>query len=285
MTVNRRLEHQCSSRLRRSAAIHVILAGVGGTGSRLLVGLKQLHFALRALGWAGLQVSVFDPDRVSPTNLARQAFAPSDVGIGKATVLVHRLNLAYGLSWSALELPLNEATISRAGFGYEGLGLIVSAVDTRNARAEIAQAAAQTRAAYWLDTGVEGVIGQFVLGEPLPHRTPTRRQRLPTAAELFPALADTSIPETDTPSCSAQEALEHQDLFVNEAIAVGAQNLLWRLLHFGRIGFHGGFVNCETGVTRPLEVNPKIWARLRKVGEARTITVKTGGNHDRHNHQ
>ncbi len=86
---------------RTHAPIEVHLVGAGGNGSKLLMGLRSLHEALRAFGSAGLHVKLFDPDVVSESNLARQAFYASDLGLPKATVLIHRLNLACGLDWTA----------------------------------------------------------------------------------------------------------------------------------------------------------------------------------------
>src|ERR1039457_5234490 len=79
----------------------VVLIGCGGTGSQVLSGLARLHLSLIALGHPGLDVHAYDPDTVSNSNVGRQLFAQSDVGLNKASVLVNRLNMYYGLSWKA----------------------------------------------------------------------------------------------------------------------------------------------------------------------------------------
>ena len=81
--------------------------------------------------------------------------------------------------------------------------------------------------------------------------------RLPTAAELFPELVDPRLDRKDTlPSWSAIEALERQEPFVNQTLAYQALAMLARLFRYGRLSFHGGFVNLQTGRTAPIPVNP-----------------------------
>ena len=82
--------------------VNIVVAGAGGTGSQIITGLARLDRALRALGHpGGLAVHVWDPDRVSQANVGRQLFYDSDVGQFKCDVLIHRLNVAFGLGWKA----------------------------------------------------------------------------------------------------------------------------------------------------------------------------------------
>ena len=93
--------HYLPPELLRST-VRVALVGCGGSGSQMLTALARLHVSLVALGHpGGLQVTTFDPDRVSESNVGRQLFAPADVGQFKSTVLTARLNLFYGLAWRA----------------------------------------------------------------------------------------------------------------------------------------------------------------------------------------
>ena len=74
-----------------------------------MIGLKNIHQGLLALGFPGLEVILADGDTVSESNLVRQSFYPSDVGLNKTEVLINRLNLSCGLetgeptrrSWTA----------------------------------------------------------------------------------------------------------------------------------------------------------------------------------------
>jgi PRTRC genetic system ThiF family protein len=252
--------HTLTFEMRRQ--LHVHLIGAGGNGSKLLVGLKNLHLALQGLGCQGLHVVLTDGDTVSESNLARQAFFPSDVGLSKAVVLINRFNLSYGLAWQAYPHSADTGLLGHDAH------VVISCVDTRVARRMIQDALTQPRChtAYWLDLGNTRDTGQFVLGCPRNAINPRSRLRLRTAAELFPELVS-GLPEDAEPSCSTFEALERQDLFVNDVLVSGALNLLWRLLRYGEISYHGGLVNVQMGVVRPLPIQPRLWQTFSRRGQ------------------
>jgi PRTRC genetic system ThiF family protein len=242
--------------------LRVLVVGAGGNGSKLTVGLKNLHGALLALGHPGLQVGLADGDTVSTNNLVRQSFYPSDVGLNKATVLINRINLSNGLGWEALPHYLEVADIGKVR-----PHLLLSCVDSRKARATLRAGIEDYQGViYHLDIGNTRDTGQVVLGCPVGHYNPRKRDRLRTAFELFPELTDTRLPEDDTPSRSTMEALEKQDLFINDTLVTSALALLWRLLRHGEIQHHGSFVDLKTGSVRPLPVDPALWRRLRRQG-------------------
>ena len=82
--------------------VRINLIGVGGGGSLVLSGLVRLHLAMKSLGHPyGLDVEVWDPDRVSSANIGRQLFAASEIGLNKAEALVNRYNLGFALNWKA----------------------------------------------------------------------------------------------------------------------------------------------------------------------------------------
>src|SRR5260370_30117946 len=112
-----------------SRAVHVNVAGCGGNGCHVLMGLAQLQKALQGLGHPGLEVTAFDPDTVSEANLGRQLFTEEDVGQNKALTLIHRLNIAFGLDWGAI--PLDHRPYQRTP------DLLISCVDSEQARALI----------------------------------------------------------------------------------------------------------------------------------------------------
>jgi PRTRC genetic system ThiF family protein len=78
-----------------------LVVGAGGTGSAILMGLPYLDQAMRVWGHPyGFQVSIMDADTVSETNCVRQPFSASDIGQNKATVLINRINMLWGTTWS-----------------------------------------------------------------------------------------------------------------------------------------------------------------------------------------
>jgi len=50
------------------------------------------------------------------------------------------------------------------------------------------------------------------------------------------------------------EALERQDLFINQSVATFALQLLWQFIREGGLNIHGYFINLETGKVKPLPI-------------------------------
>ena len=89
--------------------------------------------------------------------------------------------------------------------------------------------------------------------------------RLPTVADLFPEIVNPKLDKRDKlPSCSAIEALQRQEPFVNQTLAYQALAMLGRLFRYGRISYHGGSMNIATGRTSSLPVDPAVWQRIAK---------------------
>jgi PRTRC genetic system ThiF family protein len=250
--------------------VPVILVGAGGTGSRLLSGLAQLHFALRALEQPGLEVHVIDGDTVSTANVGRQLFSPSDVGRNKAEVLTTRVNMFYGLAWKAYPQMLSNDMKFRSrliGEYRHVTALLVTAVDSAAARAK-ALKTYMGKVDYWLDTGNTMDTGQVVFGTvgkdgvEQPKRAKHTVPRLPHVLDLYPDMAAHDKSAKQGPSCSVAEALERQDLFINQWVASAALAILWKGFRKGHLKEHGAFINLKTLSTRPLAVDPTVWKRM-----------------------
>ena len=93
--------------------VTVNLIGAGGTGSQVLTCLARLDVTLRALGHPGLSVTLYDPDIVSGTNIGRQLFSDSDIGLNKAKCLITRVNNFFGNDWKAEPRPYPSVLKSR----------------------------------------------------------------------------------------------------------------------------------------------------------------------------
>lgn len=253
--------------------VKIALVGCGGVGAHVLSGLARLHTAIVALGHpGGIEVTVFDPDTVSQANVGRQAYSPADIGINKAVLSVHRLNSFYGLNWAAE--PIRFPTPRRKFIP----DIAVSCVDTKAARREIADYCKNAGVSYWLDFGNDLVTGQVILGQPM-HRWEEKKKRpmrLPTVTELFPEIMDKNAVEDNTPSCSLQESLERQDLFIGQSCAAFGLDLLWKLFRHGGIDNHGMFINLQSGRVTPLPVDKETWSRFipKKQRKPRKTTAK-----------
>jgi len=248
---------------RRYHPLHVLVAGAGGNGSKVAIGLRHLSAALEALNGPRhkLAVTIADGDTIEHHNLARQAFYPSDLGQNKATVLTNRINLSNGTTWRAYPHHLTSEAVARLR-----PDIVIVCVDTRAARCTIHEGANKPYSGtkYTLDLGNTSTSGQVILGVPKHAHHRGNGPRLPTAPELHPELIDTTLPEDDTPSCSTLESLDKQDLFVNDTLANHALNLLWQLFRYGAIGHHGVYIDTRSSISTPLPVDPNIWRRMRR---------------------
>jgi PRTRC genetic system ThiF family protein len=258
-------EHTLPKSLCRSGQpLRVLVVGAGGNGSAVLLGLPYLHQAMKVWGHAGgLQVMLADGDLVSETNCVRQPFASADVGLNKAVVLINRVNLFWGLQWQAHPEHFHKDSLRTNS---PGPHLIIGCVDTRAARQAILSAVTRGNESivYWLDLGNNASSGQYVLGQPLNAANRRSAVRLRTVAELYPEIVDAEAGEDPLPSCSAAEALERQEPFINQVLATSALAMLARLFRYGTLTHHGAFYNAATGRTSVLGVDPDLWKKIQR---------------------
>jgi PRTRC genetic system ThiF family protein len=241
------------------ALTRLAVIGCGGTGAPFIGGLPYLDQSLRATGHPGLEVVVVDGDKVSPINCVRQPFSESEIGLHKSVVLVNRLNLFWNLRWLA-----STQYVTRSTQG--AVDIVVSCVDTREARLEIVNSPLMKECMYWLDIGNNADSGQFVLGQPKNSRNRRHKHRLPVVSELFPEIVTPNpAAADDLPSCSAVEALERQEPFINQTLAYQALAVLARLFRHGQITHNGAFLDIRNGRMTPLAVDPKVWRRIMKL--------------------
>jgi len=269
-----RLSHALSSDLLRRP-VRFLVVGAGGTGSSFVMGLPYLDQALRAWGHGhGLEVYLMDADVVTETNCVRQPFSFSDIGLNKATVLINRLNMFWGTSWTALPNYFHERTLEKSEDGR--VDFLVGCVDTKAGRRAIESSFQRglRSCRYWLDIGNNAASGQFILGQPLNNMNRRKAERLRTVSELFPEIVDVEAGESPLPSCSAVEALDKQEPFINQTLANSALAMLAQLFRYGCLSYHGAFFNARTGQTSALPVDPEMWKRTKRRGPKRR-TINT----------
>lgn len=225
----------------------VVLIGAGGTGSHVLHGLAMMHMALVQLGHCGLSVLVYDDDVVATHNVGRQRFSWGDVGTNKATALITRINRQHGLDWQAAIKKYEPRKEGRLG------NIVITAVDngaTRNLvhdnfRKALAangvreiqeEHMATIETHYWLDLGNDDKYGQAVLAA----------EDLPTCVELFGRYSEEPVRD----SCSAEESLRSQDLYINQAVATAGLSLLWDLFRRAKLERNVVYVNLKNHTTR-----------------------------------
>lgn len=256
-TRTERIEH-CISTSLLEKRVRVTVVGCGGTGSAVAAGLPYLHQAMLAWGHPhGLHVTLVDGDKISRTNCVRQPFSESEVGLYKATVLATRINLFWGLDWEGVPEFMDEGWRSETD-------ILIGCVDTRKSRRMIISTSAYENCHYWLDIGNNADSGQFVLGQPENSKNRKLQSRLRTVAELYPEIIDPKLDRKDKlPPCSAVEALDRQEPFINQALAYQALAMLARLFRYGRTSYYGGFISLATGRMSPIGLSSKSTFRLK----------------------
>lgn len=246
--------------------VTVNLVGAGGTGSRVLTHLASLDCTLRALGHPGLQVTLYDPDHVTEANFGRQLFSASEIGFNKAACLVSRVNNFFGIGWRAVprifpaklkDLPRSEC----ANITITCTDNIKSRLDTDALLGGAAAAggfAEYAHPVYWMDLGNTKTSGQVVLGtlgKGVSQPSSGKYETVSSLKTVTQMVKYSSIEVKDTgPSCSQAEALNHQDLYINSALAVFGCDILWKMFRHGMIEHRGVYVNLDTLTTNPIAV-------------------------------
>lgn len=206
--------------------VNVALIGCGGTGSVLAEHLARLSQTMAMLNHKGLRVVIADDDQVETHNLGRQRFSWKDIGRNKAVTLADRLNRTYNTDFAAYpnRIDLPEGQIASAQ-------IIVTAVDNVSTRQDIHQyVRTHDHPIWWLDTGNGPDYGQVVLGS----------RETKTIVELH-TLKET----TESISCSAEESLQRQELFINTHIAGLAIEMLWRAFRHGYLEHSAIYFNSK----------------------------------------
>lgn len=230
--------------------IRITVAGAGGTGSQVLDQLASLDSLMRTLGHPGFRVRVFDPDTVSRWNLGRQRFAAPDIGLAKAVVLAHRLNMFYGVEYEAHTRKLD---MSEAGHA----DLLITCTDSAKFRADVGgHYAKRDSDTVWLDFGNGDGTAQAILGH---LGRPKNGQRVPNVFDLFPQLA-TMQAEDEKPSCSMEEAVRKQPWPVNRIVAIAGMTMLERWLRTGTLSFHGSLLQLDPYTVTPITIDPVMWS-------------------------
>ena len=245
--------------------VTVNLIGAGGTGSQVLTCLARLDVTLRALGHPGLSVTLYDPDIVSGTNIGRQLFSDSDIGLNKAKCLITRVNNFFGNDWRAV--PGIFPTVLKKARRDDMANITITCTDNIKSRLDLwnvlkaVPAPAYrdyTTPLYWMDFGNTRTTGQVVIG------TIPKRIRQPASA-LYETVGSLKVitrlvkyarvkEEDSGPSCSLTEALHKQDLFINSMLAQAGCEILWKMIREGRTPYRGAYLNMETLRLVPIPV-------------------------------
>lgn len=247
-----------------SHAVTVNLIGGGGTGSQMLTALARLDVTLRALGHPGLFVRLYDPDTVSTSNIGRQLFAPSEIGLNKAQCLISRVNNFFGNDWAAEPryFPAKVKDLTQDDIA----NIFITCTDSVKSRITLWETLKQVREMghydlhkplYWLDCGNGQTFGQVLLGT--IQRIEQPQSEMFQTVDTMPVITEyvdyAQIRAEDSgPSCSLVQALEKQDLFINSTLAQLGGDILWKMFRRGRCEHRGAYLNLDTMKVNPIGV-------------------------------
>ncbi|WP_338455096.1 PRTRC system ThiF family protein [uncultured Alteromonas sp.] len=234
--------------------LRIALVGCGATGSAvapLLFKLNHIRRELTAQEY-GLQLSIFDPKKVTETGKNRTGFFSTEVGLNKAHVMANKLNNAYGQNFAyGFSRPFCPSDTSM------DFDIVITATDSARSRYDIQEfmGKKKNKTSLWLDIGVEEQFGNVVLGE-----FGKGKHRLPNALDLFPEMAkgqhDDALKRN---SCDVLDALTRQNFTVNEQGATTGVGLLSRLILNGCISVSGSMYDIEQCGSSPIRINREVW--------------------------
>lgn len=231
--------------------LNVIVIGCGGTGSEIASMLFKMHATMKALGSAGLNVTLIDDDVVSPSNIGRQSFWDVDISQPKASTLVDRFNNFGGTNWKALVRKFEGGNLSNT--------VVFGCVDNAIGRKLIHQSFVKSENSVWIDCGNDNSSANVFMG--VNAAVGKTKVYVPTVYDLFQAQLDAPQP-TQEPSCSTREAIARQDFGINAATANHAVQLLWQLYRHGQVAYHGVTLDLKSGESFPIAADPEIWAQF-----------------------
>jgi PRTRC genetic system ThiF family protein len=233
----------------------VLIVGLGGTGSMVVQLIARLDYALQKLGHKGLEVTLLDGDKVSDSNVGRQLYSDVDIGYHKAIVQADRINRFYNFDYHPECKYLNNGNANKLITEHE---IVITCVDKVAPRFIVHNNHEQfkdNRRYYknhylWLDFGNGLDYGQAILSD---------ANIMKSVIQMYPNMVD----DQTAPSCSLAEALNRQDLFINNAIAIFGIDLLYKLLTHFVIQFQGIYLNLSTPETTKIP----IYAREEREGQ------------------
>jgi PRTRC genetic system ThiF family protein len=254
-TLSLQMEKQYQVLLGAADTIHIMLVGVGGTGSWLALSLGRLAYHAHRKGMT-IHLTFVDHDTVGSVNVGRQCFSPAEVGQNKAISMAQRLNLALGLSISATPHPFT----TELGYqwtrdcGRQATHLLIGAVDNYLARRELARVVAGHGGGVWgLDLGNGRASGQILIGnltrpEQLKLDNIGLCNGLPSPYVQEPGLLEPDE-EARPLSCADFILAEEQSLMVNSQVAAIAGQYVYEFSLKRALRQYASYFTLEPPIT------------------------------------
>jgi PRTRC genetic system ThiF family protein len=246
----------------QSEHLHLVIVGLGGTGSFLARHVACIAAVLRDQGRV-VDVTFIDPDKVEEVNIPRQNFCLAEVGLYKALALADRYSAACGVEIGMIPEYFEPDMVK---VDRDTLTILLGAVDRASGRVAMGEALKKNRPylqsrelprVWYFDSGNGLDFGQFCVG------STDRIEDLagafclsslgvalaPSPLLQFPAL---SVPEPEemakvSVSCAQRLAANAQSLMINPFMASIAAGYLYDFLITGKLKRFFTRIDLPTG--------------------------------------
>lgn len=262
---------------------HIIIAGCGGTGSRLAQFIAQ-HYAYNTRQDEKVSLSFVDNDKIEVKNLKRQNFFDFEVGQYKAEALANRFKFLYKIEAKAYNTDIAQFisdghTVIKNGNTYPGLLIIFDCLDNRDGRLNIENTLNRhsmilnNQTILIISCGNELDYGQVYFGtyagniNKYKHSTGNNIHKIisedvteityiPTFMRRYPDLQDSVAP-----SCANTDQPE-QSLAINCSIAQFAFNIFLQLVNNDAIGIDYNMIRYN--LNNDFSIDKLTFARLEE---------------------
>jgi hypothetical protein len=273
----------------QSSTVHIVVVGIGGTGSWLAMHLARLVWDFNRT-WEQVRdekprrasLTLVDHDSVEEGNIrARQNFCPAEIGYPKAQLLANRAAFAFGLTESEISAYVGPFSSSLLSQRWDSLTIIVGCVDNAKARQEIALCLVHSNVyrarqeehaplIWWIDSGNSRHAGQVLCGN-VTRVTELRGAltgplclRLPSPSLVHPELLIPRPDEETTTSAHLSckdlvlvgEPAIQQSRTINNHMAALVYGYVEMLIYGGLTTF-ATYTDNSTFTTRSLETTPE----------------------------
>lgn len=269
--------------------VQIIIVGCGGIGAYMVQHVGRLMRVLYD-SVKGVNLTLCDPDIVTPENLGRQLFCEAEVGEYKAIALARRYGGAWGLNCIVATEEYSDRLLLHEG---SDLNIIVSCVDNTAARQTISHTLNRNPERvgphslpkyWWLECGNLRDTGRVMLGSsPLAEGCRGafvgKKQCLALPSPVLQQ-HDLLIPQRDefdaaNMSCAQLQMANLQSLNINAAIAVQAADMLTRLLVTRDLKRYQCAVNMASGSVKSAYTTPEEVAG--EIGRSRDFVMYQPG--------
>lgn len=236
-----------------SSPVNIVQIGAGGTGSALVPHIARLM----SQGDNNINYTLIDGDRVANSNINRQNFIKSDIGLYKSEVLAKRYSNAFGVSISAIPNYLDE-DLSKS-LELWNKDIVIGCVDNNKSRVLISKEISRQenyKIPIYLDSGNELTGGQCFIQNRI-YKKNFGPELLIEHPEI--AKADDTLPTER--SCVENQESGEQRLTTNLTASIMLFNVIDMFLSQIKVTFY------EVNLTTANSVEKKYlddWLRLKE---------------------